>query len=142
MSSKRLLFVAGLAAVVATSALALPPVGRAADSPEWTAAAQDTIRNRKERKARLHALAQERRLMVERMIEEAAMFERMQIMAASRMQQMQALYQSFLFESQRTGTWNHCSQCRTLVSPYASVGQSCPFCGASWRGVGPGWFGR
>ncbi len=80
-------------------------------------------------------------MMVEHMIEDAVMFERMQFMGALRMQQMQALYQSFLFESQRTGTWNHCSRCRALISPYAGVGQSCPFCGTSWRGFGPGWFG-
>ena len=130
MSWSRLLCVAGLTGVVAIESLALPPMSRAADSPERTAALQTTIRHRQERRARLHAWAQRQQMIMDKI-----MLETM------RMQQMQSMVESFLFESQRTGVWNHCSRCRSLVSPYASVGQNCPFCGAGWGGTGPGWVG-
>jgi hypothetical protein len=141
MSLTRFLFVAGLTGIVVLGSLAFVPVSQAAADPHATSDYQDIIRNRRERKARLHAVAEERRMMLERMVAEAMVIEQMQLMEAMRMQQRQSMLQTFWMQSQSSGTWNHCATCGTLVSPSASVGQTCPFCGVRWGVVQPGWPG-
>jgi predicted dithiol-disulfide oxidoreductase (DUF899 family) len=141
MSWKRPFLAAGLSGLVALGSMTVTPTIQGADRSDQFAANQRLIEHRRQVRAQRHALAEQQRRLIDQAMMREQMLAQQMMMEMMRRQRVQLMIQSFLVASQQTGTWNSCSGCGSLVSPYAVVGQNCPFCGTRWGSLNLRWVG-
>jgi hypothetical protein len=122
MTSTRRVFVLVIAVAINFGVWDPCPSARA-QSPEQRASYEHTLELRRARRARLRARAR-------RANRELQQWEMRQFMT-----------NTFMSQSIQNGVRKYCSNCRSLVSPYAGVGESCPFCRTTWGGTREGWIG-